>query len=77
MINGTVVNHWSRTRASRALSTAEAEYYAVISGAAEALGLQSMMADLGLSAKVRVWTDSDAAKAIRQEEFLGRPDMWN
>ena len=32
MINGTVVKHWSRTQATRALSTAEAEYYAVVTG---------------------------------------------
>ena len=31
--NGTVVKHWSRTQATRALSTAEAEYYAVVTGA--------------------------------------------
>ena len=30
MVNGTVVKHWSITQASRALSTAEAEYYAVV-----------------------------------------------
>ena len=35
MINGTVVKHWSRTQATRALSTAEAEYHAVVTGAAE------------------------------------------
>ena len=43
--NGTVVKHWSRTQATRALSTAEAEYYAVVTGAAEGLVMQSMMAD--------------------------------
>ena len=37
MMNGTVVEHWSRTQATPALSTAEAEYCAVIRGAAEAL----------------------------------------
>ena len=47
MFFGTVVKHWSRTQATRALSTAEAEYYAVVTGAAEGLGMQSMMADLG------------------------------
>ena len=64
MINGMVVKHWSRTQATRTLSTAEAEYYAVVTGAAEGLGMRSMMADMGLSAQVRVWTDSNAAKAI-------------
>ena len=32
VINGIVVKHWSRTQPARALSTAEAEYYAVITG---------------------------------------------
>ena len=56
MINGTVVKHWSRMQATRALSTAETEYYAVVTVAPEGLGMQSMTADLGLSAQ--------AAKAI-------------
>ena len=53
MINGTV-EHWSRTQATRTLSTAEAEYYAVVTGAAEGFGMQSMMADLGVTTQVRV-----------------------
>ena len=48
MINGTVVKHWSRTQATRALSTAECEHYTVITEAAGALGVHSMMKDLGL-----------------------------
>ena len=72
MINGTVVKHWSRTQATRALSTAEAEYYAVVTGAAEGLGMQSMMADLGVTTHVRIWTDSNAAKAIASRR--GRKD---
>ena len=42
MVSGTVVKHGSRTQATRALSTAEAEYYAVVTGAAEGLGMQSL-----------------------------------
>ena len=72
MISGTVVKHWSRTQATRALSTAEAEYYAVVTGAAEGLGMQWVMADLGLSAQVRIWTDSNAAKAIASRRGLGK-----
>ena len=37
MISGTVVKHWSRTQSTRALSMAEADYYAVVTGAAEGL----------------------------------------
>ena len=54
MINGTVVKHWSRMQATRVLSTAEAEYYAVVTGAAEGLGMQSMMADMGVTTQVRL-----------------------
>ena len=59
VINGTVVNHWSRTQATRALSTAEAECCAVVTGAAEALGMQSMM------------TDFSEAKVIASRRGLG------
>ena len=38
MINGTVGKHWSRIQATRALTTAEAEYYVVVTGTTEALG---------------------------------------
>ena len=71
MINGTV-KHWSRIQATRALSTAEAEYDAVVTGAAEALGVQSMMTDLVLSAQVRVWTGSNAATAIASRRGFGK-----
>ena len=48
MINGTVVKHWLKTHASRALSMAQAEYYAMVTGVAEFLGVWSMMMDLGM-----------------------------
>ena len=57
------MKHWSGTQATLALSTTEAEHHVVVTGAVEALGM-SIMTDLGLSARVRVWTDSNAAKVI-------------
>ena len=72
MINGTVVKHWSRTQATRALSTAEAEYYAVVTGAAEGLGMQSMIAYLCVTTQVRVSIDSNAAKATASRRGLGK-----
>ena len=51
--NRAVVKHWSAC----ALSTAEPEYYAVVTGA------QLMMTDVRLSARIRVWKDSNAAKS--------------
>ena len=72
MIGGTVVRHWSRTQATRSLSVAEAEYFAVVTGAAEGLGAQSFLADLGAQAEVQVWTDSNGAKAIAGRRGLGK-----
>ena len=57
---------------SGALIMAEAEYYAVVTGAAEGLGMQSKMADLGVTTHVRVWTDSNAAKAIASRRGLSK-----
>ena len=64
--------HWSRTQSTRALSTAEADCYAIVTGAAEALGMQSMVTDLGLNAQVRVWKDSNAAKVIAPRRGFGK-----
>ena len=72
IINGTVVKDGSRRQATHALSTPEADFYAVITGAAEVLGMQSMMADLGVTTQVRVWADSNAAKAIASRRGLGK-----
>ena len=72
MANGAVVKYRSKTQASRALRMAEAEDHAVVTGTAEDLGMQSMMTDLGLSARVRVWTDSNAAEAIVSRRGRGK-----
>ena len=67
-----VVKHWSRTQATPALSSGEAEYYALVTACAEGLGLRSVLQDMGIPSKVRVWTDSSAAKAISSRRGLGR-----
>ena len=70
--NGSVVKHWSRTQPSRVVSTAEAEYHGVVTGAAEGLRIHSMMTDLGLSARVRARTVSNVAKTIASRRGLGK-----
>ena len=63
---------WSSTQSTVATSSGEAEYYALTRSAAEALGFQSVAEDLGWSFKIRVWVDSNAAKAIASRSGLGR-----
>jgi hypothetical protein len=69
---GVAVKHWSRSQASRALSVGEAEYYALVTGCAEGLGMQSLLVDLGWETKVKVLTDSTTAKAVAGRRGLGK-----
>ena len=69
---GCLMKSWARTQASLALSVGEAEYYATVSAAAEALGFRSLMKDLGIDLKIRIWTDSSAAKSIASRTGLGK-----
>jgi hypothetical protein len=72
MMGGVAVKHWSRTQRSRALSSGEAEYYAVVTGTAEGLGVQSLGVDMGIEMKVRVWTDSDASRSVASRRGVGK-----
>ena len=74
VIGGAAIKHWSRTQRTRALSSGEAEYYAVVTGSVEWLGVQSLAKDLGweMGVKVKVKTDSTAAKAVATRRGLGK-----
>ena len=41
------VKSWSRTQRGRSLSSAEAEYHAIVTGAAEALAVQALVEEMG------------------------------
>jgi len=69
---GGILKTWSSTQASVAQSSGEAEYYALVRAASEALGLQSIMKDLGWEAKIRLLVDSSAAKSIASRTGLGK-----
>ena len=70
---GSVIKHWSRTQKSRALSSGEAEYYAVVGGCAEALGVQSILQDLGWpDVCVQVGSDSSTAISVSGRRGLGK-----
>ncbi len=60
-IGSHVIKHWSSTQATVALSSGEAEYYGMVKGASVALGLRSMLKDLGVDVRIRLRTDAAAA----------------
>ena len=72
ILGGHSIKGWSSTQPSISLSSGEAEYYDVVKAAGIALGHQSLMADMGMTAKVRVWTDSSAAVGICGRSGLGK-----
>ena len=63
---GCTVHHYSKTQATIATSSAEAELYAIGSGTSEALGTINFLQEtkLGTKTALNVHTDSSSAKAI-------------
>ena len=55
-----------------AVSSGEAELYALVKAASQAKGLCSLMADVGLGTKISVHTDSTAAIGIVHRRGLGK-----
>ena len=59
------IKTWSTNQAVIALSSGEAEYYAIVKGASVGIGIVNMLCDLGMDRKkIRVKTDSSAAVGI-------------
>ena len=50
----------------------EAEYYALVTGSAEGLGIRSLMQDLGWDLQVKIWTDSSTAQSVASRRGLGK-----
>ena len=73
---------WSRTQTLIALSSGESELAAVTKAAAEGLGIQSVLADFGMSPKLELHSDATAAIGICKRQGLGRvrhlatADLW-
>ncbi len=73
MIGGHCIKTWSVTQGAYALSSAEAEFYAMIEAVLRAKGLRNLAVEVGftdLENIVHIGTDSRAAKS-----FVGR-DLW-
>ena len=73
---------WSKTISTLALSSGESELAAMTKGAAEGLGLQSILMDFGIEVSIEVHSDATAAIGIASRQGLGRirhvavADLW-
>ena len=72
MWGGGMIKSWSKSQSVVATSSGEAELYALSKAVAEGLGIRSLLADLGFQVKLRVWTDSSAAKSITARTGMGK-----
>ena len=72
MFGGHCLETWTSTQATIALSSGEAELYALVKGAAAALGLESLLVDLGRQISCKVRADSTAAIGIAFRSGLGK-----
>ena len=79
------VRTWSSTQSAIALSSAEAEFYAIVDATLRAKGMLSVLSELGLSSMskvLEVFTDSAAAKSFVSKRGLGKMrhlelrDLW-
>ena len=84
-LGGHCIKTWSATQGAYALSSAEAELYAMVEAATRAKGLVSLARELGfkdLSNVIQLGTDSSAAKSFVNRRGLGKMrhleirDLW-
>ena len=67
-----MVKPWSSTQSVIALSSGEAELYALVKGAAQTLGAISMGQDFGVCLNGGIYSDSSAAIGITARQGLGK-----
>ena len=54
------------------LSVSEVEYYTLIHGSCHALGIQSVLKDLGIDVDIELNSDNNAAKSFASRQGLGK-----
>ena len=63
---------YSRPQSNIALSSGEAEFYAFVATASEALGIVAMTEDFGDKLEAYLYADASAAIGVANREGLGR-----
>ena len=69
---GVLLQTWSRTQSVVALSSCEAEFLAVGTAVQEGALVQHVLAELGVTAKLRVYCDSSSARQLANKRGVGR-----
>ena len=72
LLGGHLLKHWTRRQQCIALSSGEAELYALNHGAKESLGVQQQLRELGVELPIEVLTDASAARGMVHRTGAGR-----
>ena len=72
MRGGHCIKAWSKTQALIAKSSGEAELYAVVRGATEALGMATLAKDMGKKVEIQLHIDALAAKGMIERKGLSK-----
>ena len=77
-----LLQSWSQTQSTVALSSGEAELGGIVRGGSQGLGWQSLAGDLGLKVTLGIHSDASAAIGICRRRGLGKVrhiavgDLW-
>ena len=68
------IKHWASQQGVVALSSGEAEYYAIVKAVSQSIGIKSLLQDMKQDASIRinVKTDASAAVGISMRTGLGK-----
>jgi len=66
------IKTWASTQATRATSSAEAEFYAIVEGASRGLGIKSLVADMGSKVQIVMYSDASAGRSLAFRNGLGK-----
>ena len=72
MLGKHIIKAWSTNQNVVALSSGEAEYYAIVKGGTQTLGTQSLLRDMGVHLGIVIYTDASAAKGMASRRGLGK-----
>ena len=67
-----LIKGWRRMQAVVALSSGEAEYYAIVKGTSEGMGIRGILWDMGFVGRISVSTDASAAQGVASRRGLGK-----
>jgi hypothetical protein len=72
MFGNHCIKTWSSTQDVVALSSGEAEYYAMVKAISQGIGVRNLLSDMGIKVSIQINTDASAAKAIASRRGCGR-----